>query len=115
MNTAKKISYYVLASLLTAVTLGGYLRFHLVTRRMRTLGGVRAGKFGGIHIYRDGTFLIVSRWRGKARYPVSQISYADTGMFKVRVSTSGSRRGRNAIVTWATRPVADFINGQVPA
>lgn len=112
----KKIGYYILATLLTVVTLGGYLRFHLVTRRMRTLGGVRAGKWGGIHVYREPTFLVVSRWRGKQRYPVQQISYAQTGMMKVRVATSGSGSGRGRrLVTWQTRSVAEFVNAQVPA
>jgi hypothetical protein len=117
MNAIKKdlrmVGYGMLAAVLTIVTLGGYLRFHLVTVRRRTLGGVRAGKWGGIHVYREGTFLVVSRWRGKQRFPVAQISYAETGMLKVRVATSGSRRGKK-LVTWQTRTVSAFINAQVP-
>lgn len=119
METAVKIlktvAWYLYALMATVLTLGGFIRFHLITVRMRTLGGVRAGFFGGIHIYREADrSLTVSTWLGKKRYPCSQISYAETGPFRVQVATSGSRkRGGEKIATWQTRKVADFINQQV--
>lgn len=111
----KTIGWYAYATLVTALTLGGFLRFHLVTVRRRTLGGVRAGSYGGTHIYREDKFLVISRWYGKARYPVTQISYADTGLMRVHVASSGSRskRASRKINTWMTQGVASFINEQV--
>jgi len=115
MKVLKAIGWYFYAVLVTILTLGGFLRFHLITVRRRTLGGVRAGTFGGIQIFRDADkFLTVSRWRGKQRYPLNQISYAETGILSVGVDTSGSRpRKGNKFATWQTRTVADFINRQI--
>src|ERR1700744_3435596 len=91
----KATLWYAYATVATIVTMGVFARFHLITVRKRTLGGVRAGTWGGIHVYREdmagASFLVVSRLLGKRRSPVSQISYAETGVFKVRVATSGSR------------------------
>jgi len=117
VKALKTIAWYLYALLATALTLGGFIRFHLITVRKRTLGGVRAGFFGGIHIYRESDkALTVSGWVGKKRYPLTQISYAETGPFKVMVATSGSRkRGGQKITTWQTRKVADFVNQQVEA
>ena len=107
-------AWYLYATLATILTLGLFIRFHLITVRKRTLGGVRAGTFGCTHVYRESSFLVVSTWHGKQRYPVTQVSYAETGLFKVRVATSGSRRrGGSKLRTWQTRTVSDFINSQV--
>jgi hypothetical protein len=116
MNTLKAIGWYLYAVLATILTLGIFIRFHLVTVRERTLGGIRAGFWGGTHLYREDKFLVVSKMLGKKRYPVVQISYADTGVLNVSLATSGSRnkRASRKINTWMTRSVAAFINAQVP-
>jgi hypothetical protein len=109
-------AWYLYALLVTVLTLGIFPRFHLVTVRRRSMGGVRAGTYGGQHVYREdlpnGSFLVVSSLLGKRRYPVSQISYAETGVFKVIVDTSGSRHGRK-LNTWQTSAVSEFVNAQV--
>jgi hypothetical protein len=118
MSVLKQIGWYTYAVLITVLTLGVFLRFHLITVRKRTLGGVRAGTYGCVHVYREDlsnvSFVVVSGMVSKKRYPVSKVSYAETGVFKVRLSTSGSRRGGDRkINTWQTRTVATFINAQI--
>ncbi|CNF89684.1 Uncharacterised protein [Mycobacterium tuberculosis] len=115
MNIVKQIAWWLYAVLASVLTLGIWCRSHLVTIRMRTMGGVRAGVFGGTHIYREseskGDFLVISRWRGKSRYPVSRIASASTGLWTVGVESSGGNT--NKLPTWQTRTVAAFINSQV--
>jgi hypothetical protein len=120
MNTTVKIlkttGWYIYAAILTILTIGMFPRFHLVTRRLHGLGGVRAGTFGGTHVYHETNatgddFLLVSTWHGKARYPVRQIAYAGTGPLRVSVESTGGKTTK--LATWQTRSVAAFVNAQV--
>lgn len=111
MNALKAIAWYTYAVLATVLTIGLFIRFHLITVRKRELSGVRAGAYGCTHIYREDKFVVVSTWHGKSRYPVSQISYAATGPLRVKLQSTGGLMGK--LATWQTRPVASFINLQV--
>lgn len=115
MNIVKQIAWWFFAVLASILTLGIWDRSHLVTIRMRTLGGVRAGLFGGTHVYREsgsqGDFLVISRWRGKDRHPVNRIAFASTGIWTVSIESSGGKTSK--LSTWKTRKVAAFINAQV--
>jgi hypothetical protein len=115
MNIVKQIAWWFFAVLASVVTLGIWDRSHLVTIRIRTLGGVRAGLFGGTHVYREsgnpGDFLVISQWHGKSRYPVNRIAFASTGIWKVSIESSGGKTSK--LSTWKTAKVAAFINAQV--
>jgi hypothetical protein len=115
MKIVKLTLWWIFAVLASILTLGIWDRSHLVTIRMRTLGGVRAGLFGGTHVYREsgnpGDFLVISRWRGKSRYPINRIAFASTGIWNVHIESSGGRTDK--LMTWKTRKAAAFINSQV--
>ena len=119
MNILKQIGWWTYAVLMSILTLGIFIRFHLVTVRKRTLGGVRAGTYGGTHVYRTTTapplsaaYLVVSTWYGKKRFPVTHISFAQTKPFAVVVASTGTPVAK--LNTWQTRTVANFINTQIP-
>jgi hypothetical protein len=117
MTILKQTGWYAYAALATILTIGGFLRFHLVTVRIRKIGGVRAGTYGGTHVYREKgslsltDYLVISKWHGKGRYPVRKIAYAQTGITNVRVESSGGQVTK--LRTWQTRTVAAYINNQV--
>lgn len=119
LTVLKHVGWFLYAVLATILTLGIFLRFHLLTLRLRPqeLGGVRAGFYGCTHVYRENAgisrsdFLVVSTWHGKSRYPVAHISHAQTGIFNVNVQSSGGRTAH--LGTWETRRVAAFVNNQV--
>jgi hypothetical protein len=115
MNILNKILWWIFAVLATVLTLGIWVRTHLVTVRMRTMGGVRAGAFGGTHLYHEAghgsDFLVISTWHGKSRYPINRIAYASIGLLKVSVESSGGKTSK--LSTCQTRTVAEFVNKQV--
>jgi hypothetical protein len=116
MKILKSILWWALAVVLTILTLGIWTRAHLVTVRLRATGGVRAGMFGGTHVYTEtaanGTvFLVISTWHGKTRFPASRIANASTFISKVSVESSGGKTSR--ISAWKPRTVAAFIGTQV--
>ena len=53
MQVLKQVGWYLYAVLATVLTLGVFIRFHLVTVRMNQLGGLRAGGLGGAHVYHE--------------------------------------------------------------
>lgn len=113
----KAAGWWAYAVLVAVLTLGLFIRFHLVTVRKRTLGGVRAGVYGGTHVYFERNpatgvpFLVIGTWHGKKRYPVNRIAYADTGPLTVSLESSGGKRSK--LATWQTRTVAEFVNASV--
>jgi hypothetical protein len=113
-HTLKLAAWYGLyAPLMTIITLGGFIRFHLITVRERTLGGVRAGTFGEIHVYVDDKGLVVSRVTGKRRIPFRQLADAETGVLKVRVDATSGHGARFG--SWSPSTVAAFIGNAVPS
>ena len=110
MKALKTAGWYFYASLVSILTLGLFIRFHLITVRKRTLG-VRAGVLGCTHVQRGAEFLIISTWHGKKRFPANRIAYAQTGPLRVKLESSGGKTA--ALRTWQTRTVADYINKQI--
>lgn len=116
MKALKTVGYYLLAALLTVLTLGTYVRFHLVTVRKRKLGGVRGGALGGKHVYAEArdkaTFVVVSTWAGKNRLPVGQLNHTQTALGTVSVAMYGKRKAVG-VFSWQASALSGFINDRI--
>src|ERR1700749_400158 len=98
MQVLKKVGWYLYAVLATVLTLGVFIRFHLVTVRMNRLGGLRAGGLGGAHVYHElGTmsgadYITVSRWFGKTRMPLTQLGHTETKLATITIVFKSRRK-----------------------
>lgn len=115
MKYLKILGKCLLAVLLTILTLGVYIRFHLITARKRHMGGVRGGLLGGKHVYESqnkATFIVVSTWRGKTRMPVMQLNHTASRMSVVTIAMYGKRQSID-VFSWQAARLAEFVNDRV--
>lgn len=107
--------WYLYAALVTVLTLGTFIRFHLVTVRIRKNGGKRAGGLGGKHVYREtvsangAEYVTISAWSGKNRMPVRQLGHTETRVATVTVVFKGKRKAYE-LWAWGAGNVAEYIN-----
>lgn len=115
MAILKQIGWYTYAALATILTFGVFLRFHLVTVRMRSLGGLRAGGLGGKHVYHEvgsmsgADYIVVSTWFGKSRMPLKQLGHTETKLATVTIVFKGKRKPY-ALWAWSAGVVAEYVN-----
>lgn len=114
----KKIGWYAYAALATILTLGVFPRFHLITVRKRTLGGVRAGNFGCIHVYvADGptepdgwptySHLVIQKMFSMTELDLNKIAYINRKPIVVSVESTGGKIV--SIATLQARKLETFL------
>lgn len=118
MLVLKQIGWWVYAVLMTILTLGVFVRFHLVTKQLRELGGVRAGMFGCtlvIYGYLDREhFLAIRRWWGQDQIPLKQVASVGTmPIATITIETTGGKAPR--IMAWSLAEVENYIRSGISA
>ncbi len=93
MNILKQAGWYTYAALATILSMGIYPRFHLITVRKRTMGGVRAGRAGWIHVHLDPEFhyLVISGLFTKQHLPLDRIAYVEKQPMAVKIESTGGK------------------------
>lgn len=115
MKILKTSLWYLYAVLATILTLGAFIRFHLVTVRMRSLGGLRAGGLGGKHVYHEvgsltgADYMVVSTWLGKSRMPVKQLGHTETRLAAATIVFKG-KRAPYRLFSWSAGVIAEYVN-----
>lgn len=110
--------WYLYAVLATILTLGAFIRFHLVTVRIAKNGGKRAGGLGGKHVYQETTgtndteYVTVSTWSGKNRMPVRQLGHTETRLATVTIVFKGKRKAYE-LWAWGAGSVAEYVNNVI--